>query len=109
MPFTYRLRRVPGSIKLIDIQNHLSYYGNIINIQEVDNLPHPRREVLCTFDPSANHRLIAHIWAVNIRGYNLSIANARFSDQQLDYRKQYVVSFRGFTYQITESQALRLF
>ena len=61
MPYTYRLRHVPRSINLNEIQNHLSYYDNVTDVQEVENLPHSLREVLCTFDSSANHRLLAHI------------------------------------------------
>ena len=106
--YTYRLRNVPGSINLSMIRSHLSYYGPVADLQEVDYLPLTHREVLCTFASSANLRLLEHIWAVNIQGYNISIANAQFSAQQLDYRKHYVVGFRGFHYQTTESQALRL-
>ncbi len=105
--YTYRLRNVPGSINLSLIRSHLSYYGPVVDLQEVDHLPPNHREVLCTFDSSANLRLLEHIWAVNIQGYNISIANVRFSAQQLDYRKQYVAGFRGFHHQTTESQALR--
>jgi len=106
--YTYRLRNVPGSINLATIRSHLSYYGPVTDVQEVEHLPLTHREVLCTFDSDANLKLLQHIWAVNIQGYNISIANAQFSDQQLDYQKKYVAVFRGFHYRFTESQALRL-
>ncbi len=107
--YTYRLRHVPGSISQQEIQSHLSYYGNVTALQEIDNLPPHRREILCYFDSSANSRLLEHIWAVNIQGYNISIAKAHFTDRQLEYRKQFVAGFRGFHYKTTESQALRKF
>ena len=100
---------MPGSISLTVIQSHLSFYGNVTEIQEVANLPSTQREVLCTFDTTANLRLLDHIWAVNIQGYNISLAKAHYNNHQLAYRKHHVAGFRGFNYKTTESQALRTF
>jgi len=77
-------------------------------MQEVDNLLPLQREMIITFDHNVKHSLLEHIWAVNIQGYNISIAKAHLSNSQLNYRHQYVVGFRGFHHKITESQALRL-
>ncbi len=101
--YTYRIRFVPNSIRLEVLKNHLSYYSPIDDLKEVDNLPAHQREILCTFNASAKIQLLKHIWAVNVQGYNLSIAKAHLPNAQLEYRKQYVAGFRGFNYKITES------
>ena len=106
---TYRLRFVLHLISQTALQTHLSYYGLIDDMQEVDNLPAPQWEILCTFNPATNFRLLNSIWAVNVQGYNLSITKAHLTTTQLDYRKQHVAGFRGFNHRTTESQALRLF
>ncbi len=67
-----------------------------------------QRELLITFNHNAKQSLLDQIRAVNIYGYNISIARAHLTDSQLKYRQQFVVGFRGFHYQTTESQALRL-
>src|SRR6266498_3819703 len=105
---SYRLRFVPAALSHQTIQSNLTYYGNIECIQEVEHLPPNRREIIITFDRYAKHSLLDNIWAVNIRGYNISIAKAHLNDSQLDYRKTYVVGFKGFHHKTTESQALRL-
>jgi len=100
---SYRLRSVPSSLSHMHIQSNLSYYGNIECIQEVDQLPPSSRELIITFDSHAKHSLLKKIWAVNIRGYNISIAKAHITDSQLDYRKKYVVGFKGFHHKTTKS------
>src|SRR6266540_232233 len=107
--YTYRLRYVPLSLKHDDIKHNLSYYGKIVQLTEIDHLPPSQREILITFDSQARLSLLDHIWAVNVRGYNISIAKAHLTTTQLDYRKAHVASFKGFNYRTTESQALRLF
>jgi len=108
LDYTYRLRHVPVFLSHMQIHSNLSYYGDMVNIQDVDNLPTMQRELLITFNHKAKISLLDHIWAVNVQGYNISIARAHLSDSQLKYRQQYVIGFRGFHYQTTESQALRL-
>ena len=105
---SYRLRYIHPSLSHVNIQSNFSYYGHIESIQEVENLPPTQREVIITFDSEARLSLLDQIWAVNIKGHNISIAKASLTDSQLDYRKKYVVSFKGFHYRTTESQALRL-
>ena len=107
--YTYRLRHVPSSLSHMHIQANLSYYGRIACIQEVEQLPPTRREILITFDDQAKLSLLNHIWSVNIQGYNISIAQSHLPESQLDYRKKHVAGFKGFHYKTTESQALRLF
>ncbi len=53
--------------------------------------------------------MLNHIWAVNIRGYNISLSKAHLTTSQLDYHKSHVTDFKGFNYKTTESQALRVF
>ncbi len=108
MELTYQLRYVPLFLNHGDIHNNLSYYDTITNIQEVNNLPSTQREILITFDHYAKLSLLDHIWSVNIKGHNISIAKAHLSISQLDYRQHYVVGFKGFNHKTTESQALRL-
>jgi len=80
LAFAYRLRHVPPSLSHVQIQNNLSYYGNIESIQEVDNLSLMQRELIITFDKHAKHSLLARIWAVNIQGYNIFITSAHLSN-----------------------------
>ena len=87
----------------------MSYYDQIVQLTELDHLPLTQREILITFDPHARITLLDHIWAVNIRGYNISLAKAHLSTFQLDYHKSHVTGFKGFNYKTTESQALRVF
>ncbi len=106
---SYRLKYVPLSLTHDDIRFNLSYYGHIELIQEIANLPSTQREVQIIFDRHARFQLLDHIWAVNVREYNIPIAKAHLSDDQLAYRKLHIAGFKGFNYKTTESQALRLF
>ncbi len=107
--FAYRLRYVSSSLKHEDIKHNLSYYGQIESIQDIKNLSPTQREILIIFDKNVRISLLDHIWAVNIRRYNISMAKAHLTDSQLDYRKLHVAGFKGFNYKTTESQALRVF
>src|SRR6266540_3742733 len=107
--FTYRLTHVPLHISHEDITYNMSYYGQIERIQDVDQLPPTQREILITFDRHARINLLNHIWAVNVKGYNISIAHTSITNSQLEQRKLFVAGFRGFHYRTTESQALRIF
>ncbi len=101
--FTYRLSHVPLHISYEDITYNLSYYGQIERIHDVNNLPPTQREILLTFDRHAQINLLNHIWAVNVKGYNISIAHTSITNAQLGQRKLYVAGFCGFHYKITES------
>ena len=87
----------------------MSYYGQIVQLTEVDHLPPTQREILITFDFQARINLLDHIWAVNVRGYNISLSKIHLTTFQLEYRKSHVAGFKGFNYRTTESQALRVF
>ncbi len=91
--YTYRLRHVLSSISQEVILSHLTYYREVIDLQEDDNLLSSQRKILYTFHLTTNLRLLDHIWAVNIHGYNISIAKAHYKSSQLDYRKQHVAGF----------------
>ncbi len=107
--FSYCLRYVPFSLNHEDLKYNLSYYGQIKLIQKIDNLPSIQRDVLITFDKHVRINLLNHIWAVNIRGHNISLAKAQYTDTQLEYHKLHIIGFKGFNYKTTESQALRVF
>ncbi len=78
--FTYCLRHVPLSLSHMNLQSNLSYYGMIVRIQKVNNLPPTQRELLIMFDNNAKHSLLNNIWTVNIQGHNISIANAHLTN-----------------------------
>ncbi len=107
--FTYHLRHVLLMLKHEDIIHNLSYYDHIEQIHEIDNLPSIQREILITFDEQAKISLLDHIWAINVRGHNISLTKAHLTDSQLKYHNLHVTSFKSFSYKTTESQALRVF
>src|SRR6266540_2289412 len=74
--YSYRLRHVPLSLNHKDLTYNLSYYGQIELIQEVNQLPSTKREIMITFDQHARINLLDHIWAVNVHGHNFSLAKA---------------------------------
>src|SRR6266540_4326921 len=107
--YTYRLTHVPLHLSHEDLKYNISYYGQIERIQDVDHLPSTQREILITFDRHARLKLLNHIWAVNVKGYNISIAHTSINNSHLEQRKLFIAGFRGFNYRTTESQALRIF
>src|SRR6266498_1151460 len=64
--YTYRLINVPFTINHRDISYNLSYYGQIEQLQEIDDLPPTKRELLITFDKHAHISLLDNIWTVNV-------------------------------------------